>query len=246
MPPNYYSDPNAFLTLVDVTSLMREQRSKFNVFLRAEMDDLRGLTRIFKHGDPGRIIADYARRLNVDLIMMPTHGVGAFRRYLLGSVTAKVLHDAPCPVWTSAHRETGDLAATEIKKVLCAVDLRDDDLRVVEYAVAFARTTRAEIRVLHVVPSSEAFPIAYFEAEFVGAMCDKARAELERKLDHAGYEGKAVVRSGKVTHQVREEAIEWNADAIVIGRTALKGTLGGLRTQTYGIIREAPCPVLSV
>jgi hypothetical protein len=30
----------------------------------------------------------------VDLIMMPTHGVGTFRSFLVGSVTAKVLHDA--------------------------------------------------------------------------------------------------------------------------------------------------------
>ncbi len=36
---------------------------------------------------------------------MPTHGYGPFRRFILGSVTAKVLHDADCPVWTGVHLE---------------------------------------------------------------------------------------------------------------------------------------------
>ena len=36
---------------------------------------------------------------------MPTHGFGPLRRFLLGSVAAKVLHDAQCPVWTSVHTD---------------------------------------------------------------------------------------------------------------------------------------------
>ncbi len=38
--------------------------------------------------------------LELDLIMMPTHGGRHFRSLLIGSVTAKVLHDVRCPVWT--------------------------------------------------------------------------------------------------------------------------------------------------
>jgi hypothetical protein len=34
------------------------------------------------------------------MILMPTHGYGPFRQMLLGSVTAKVLHDSKCPVLT--------------------------------------------------------------------------------------------------------------------------------------------------
>jgi nucleotide-binding universal stress UspA family protein len=45
---------------------------------------------------------------------------------------------------------------------------------------------------------------------------------------------------------VREEALQHGADLILIGRGTLHGTLGRLRTHAYGIIRHAPCPVLSV
>src|SRR5207245_2957797 len=54
-------------------------------------------------GDPAAEITHYAEKNQVDLIMMPTHGYGRFRNMLLGSVTAKVLHDAHCPIWTAAH-----------------------------------------------------------------------------------------------------------------------------------------------
>ena len=58
--------------------------------------------------------------------MMPTHGRGPFRRFVLGSVTAKVLHDAPCPVWTSAHLdENSTPMPSNLSNILCAVDLDD-------------------------------------------------------------------------------------------------------------------------
>src|SRR5689334_17633637 len=50
-------------------------------------------------GDPTETIVDFAQSEKCDIIVMPTHGYGPFRRFLLGSVTAKVLHDAICPVW---------------------------------------------------------------------------------------------------------------------------------------------------
>ena len=53
--------------------------------------------------DPATAIISFAETNGVDLIMMPTHGYGPVRSFLLGSVAAKVLHDARCPVWTSSH-----------------------------------------------------------------------------------------------------------------------------------------------
>jgi len=49
--------------------------------------------RVAMAGDPALQIVALAATRNVDLIMMPTHGFGLFRGLLIGSVTAKVLHD---------------------------------------------------------------------------------------------------------------------------------------------------------
>lgn len=54
--------------------------------------------RLLRCGDPAKLIVECAREDKSELIFMPTHGHGSFRRYLLGSVTAKVLHDAESPV----------------------------------------------------------------------------------------------------------------------------------------------------
>jgi nucleotide-binding universal stress UspA family protein len=54
------------------------------------------------------------------------------------------------------------------------------------------------------------------------------------------------VGTGTVPDVVREQAIEHGSDLVVIGRGVLQGTMGRLRTHAYGIIRNAPCPVISV
>lgn len=70
-------------------------------------DELAGLEvrRVVLEGDPARKIVEFAHNEQMGLIVMPTHGYGQFRRFILGSITAKVLHDADCPVWTGVHLE---------------------------------------------------------------------------------------------------------------------------------------------
>jgi nucleotide-binding universal stress UspA family protein len=55
-------------------------------------------------GEPARAIVETAQAEKADLIMMPSHGY-TFNQFLLGSVTAKVLHRTECPIWTGAHVE---------------------------------------------------------------------------------------------------------------------------------------------
>lgn len=51
-------------------------------------------------GSPYRNILQYAEEQGVDLIVMGTHGRRGVDRYLLGSVTEKVVRTADCPVLT--------------------------------------------------------------------------------------------------------------------------------------------------
>jgi nucleotide-binding universal stress UspA family protein len=50
-------------------------------------------------GDPATVIVKTAEKLKVDAIVMSTHGRSGLSRWLFGSVTAKVLSAAPCPVF---------------------------------------------------------------------------------------------------------------------------------------------------
>jgi universal stress protein A len=49
-------------------------------------------------GIPHLVIAEAARDLKVDLIIISTHGRKGLQRMLLGSTTEKVVRHAPCPV----------------------------------------------------------------------------------------------------------------------------------------------------
>ena len=56
---------------------------------------------IAEMGEPGCVVDKTVRHQGADLVMLATHGHGPVRRFLLGSVTAKVLHDVTAAVWTS-------------------------------------------------------------------------------------------------------------------------------------------------
>jgi len=49
-------------------------------------------------GDPGHEIADFARQVGADLIVLPSHGRTGLTRLLIGSVAERVVRLAPCPV----------------------------------------------------------------------------------------------------------------------------------------------------
>jgi len=49
-------------------------------------------------GEPSEEIGDLARTERVDLIIMGSRGLSPIKELILGSVSDKVLHTAPCPV----------------------------------------------------------------------------------------------------------------------------------------------------
>jgi nucleotide-binding universal stress UspA family protein len=64
----------------------------------AGMMDQVELTEIVEAGVPYNKIVEKAQSENADLIVMSTHGRTGFQQVLLGSVTAKVVARAGCPV----------------------------------------------------------------------------------------------------------------------------------------------------
>jgi len=139
-----------------------QARQRLDTFLAPELAGA-SVSRVLLEGDPARCIVGFAHDQQAGLIAMPTHGYGPFRRFILGSVTAKVLHDADCPVWTGGHMEQrpadpGTLApeASErpIRNVLCGVDLGPQSEKTLDWAAMLAREFGARLTVLHAVGSA--------------------------------------------------------------------------------------------
>src|SRR5262249_41185418 len=149
-------------------------------FLTDELGHL-PVERVVLEGDPASSIVAYASENHADLIVMPTHGYGPFRRFLLGSVTAKVLHDARCPVWTGPHLEQAPVYEDiRFRKVLCAVDLAEGSECVMQWAAAFAREFGAELAVVHAIPGSEVqLGGLYFDPDWRNQMAKTAREQVQ-------------------------------------------------------------------
>jgi nucleotide-binding universal stress UspA family protein len=47
----------------------------------------------------GKAIIDYAKKNNIDVIVIGTKGMSAVEQYFFGSVANKVIHEAHCPVF---------------------------------------------------------------------------------------------------------------------------------------------------
>ncbi len=213
---------------------------------KALTDKLVGLRvdRVVDTGDPAFRITQFARSHDVDLIMMPTHGLGLFRAMLVGSVTSKVLHDATCPVWTAAHAEnqtTKDLPKT----VLCAVDGTPATPVLALWAVEFSAKMGARLDLLHVVTPITDWPSLARERRLQDAIREGAHVRISSMVKSAGVDLPIRVAVGEIVPTVTEEATRTGADLVIVGRGSVAEPFGRLRTHAFGIIQRSPCPVLS-
>jgi nucleotide-binding universal stress UspA family protein len=209
--------------------------------------DVPSVKTVCQWGSPGDGIIAYAEKNGADFIMLPTHGETGFRSFLLGSTTARVLHRAACPVWTGAHLDTEPASDhVQIRKILCAVDLERDSLHVIRAAAELARNLGAEVRLVHCVPAPEDGPTEQFVSEFDRLLADSALQALTRLQAEAGTSFEVSMAGGRVSKVVHNAALAHQADLTIIGRGHVQAAFSRLRTNAYAIIRDAPCPVISL
>jgi nucleotide-binding universal stress UspA family protein len=245
MPPGYFTDWYGYMALVDTNAIREARQNEFDGYLKGQFSGLR-VQRVMDEGDAAQLITRYAEENGTDLIMMPTHGYGIFRSLLLGSVTAKVLHDALCPVWTSVHMEEHAPASTSFERVMCAVDLNESSVATMRFASHLAHDFNAKLWLVHAIPGAEAGPEKYFEGDLQRFLEEEAREVIAKMQKTAGSAAQLCLGAGEVSHVVRHAAENHNADLLVIGRGHATRTLGRLRTNVYSILRQSPCPVISV
>jgi nucleotide-binding universal stress UspA family protein len=245
LPPSGIAPPEAaaWATLIGADRLRMQGKIALDSFIARDFSGNQVKAELAE-GDPATNIVDYAHDHGIDLIMMPTGGVGPFRRLLLGSVTAKVLHDTTVPVWTGVHAE--EIAAhtpDRWKHVLCAMDADPRDLPVLRWAAEFAAGQNLDLRLVHAVRGPQECEDNMSLRKF---LFDVARERVGQLQSQAGTKFEACLEMGSPGRVVHQAAIGHSADIVVIGRGVIQKTLGRLRSGAYEIIREAPCPVISV
>jgi nucleotide-binding universal stress UspA family protein len=221
-------------------------RAKLDSYLPSEFP-LDHSPRLLLAGEAAVRIAEVARERGFDLIVMPTHA-GVFRRMLLGSTTAKVLNDADCPVLTTQHAETIAPRQLEHREWVCAIGLTPDSTRVLRYATQVADSFHGNLSLIHAIPGAEpGLPVQLnLEERLQSAEREAARHRIEELQRRVGSHARVSIAIGPIKDALTEAASRLQADVLVIGRSSQSGAQGRLRDLTYAVVRDAPCPVLSV
>jgi nucleotide-binding universal stress UspA family protein len=229
-------------------TLLVEKSKELDQVAAAELEGI-PVRRFVYEGDTVWQIADFAKSERADLIAMPTHGYGVFRRFLIDSVTAKVLHDVPVPVLTGVHMdEHTDFRIVEGSTLLCAIDLGPQSQEVLEWAAQMARDLGAQLGIVHVAASISPGVEALLPPDTETEMKKKALGEITKLQIAAGAQAATVyIEKGDAPKTVCAVAAAVKAGLLVIGRGILdEDEAGRLRTNAYAIIRQSPCPVISI
>jgi nucleotide-binding universal stress UspA family protein len=196
-------------------------------------------------GEPGCIIHKVAQQQEADLIMLATHGYGPVRRLLLGSVTAKVLHDATTVVWTGIGSGLADhVSSIPYRSIVCALDDTTEAEAVLKGAAALAGAYGAQLSLLHLIqtPVAQRVDFGPYRAELSDAAQNMLR-ELKAKL---GVDAPAAVIDAPISDGVRDEVLRRKADLVITGRGHAQGLISRMWSHLYSIVRESPCPVMSI
>jgi nucleotide-binding universal stress UspA family protein len=249
IPPPQYDIELMEAAAIPLTEMSASRKAAAEVqnrtFLNQELPGFQPQRRLLE-GDPAREIVQIAHNEGFNLILMPTHGYGLFRRFILGSVTAKVLHDADCPVWTGVHlEEAPPVESIQFRTVVAAVDLGKQSGKALAWAAGFAQATKARLVIAHATPSMDRRTGEFYDPvrEDLAKDAEKRIAELQKA---AGTSAEVVIESGDAPYFIESVAKKQRADLVVIGRGAAAGIFGRLRANAYAIIRQSPCPVVSV
>ncbi|MFZ0706760.1 MAG: universal stress protein [Candidatus Korobacteraceae bacterium] len=198
---------------------------------------------LMAEGDVSECVFDCARQRNIDLIVLGTHGRTGFSKAFVGSVAERIFRRAEVPVLTigpCARRSS--LSAP--RRLLAPIDFTAATQHSAKFACALARQHQSELVLLHVIEDVPKGAMA--DVERLRHTVEQSLAELtscEEKPKHVRF----MARLGKIVPTVVEAAAELEADLLILGVHTYPKLLDHFRWQNaYELVRQAPCPVLTV
>lgn len=204
-------------------------------------------------GDPASIIVDVAQEEQIDLIIMSTHGRSGVERWVMGSVTERVLRYAPCPVLAVRSKRP-------LQKILITLDGSQRAEQSIPYAMELAEVFAANVTLLQARSTTSIFDLeaAALLNTHEHGLGERLFREAEDRADiylestwhdwrRDGVSLKTAVREGKPAQAILDYAQHNNIDLIAMSTHGLTG----LRRWAYGsvtekVLRHTDCAMLIV
>jgi nucleotide-binding universal stress UspA family protein len=184
-------------------------------------------------GSPALAIADYADRVEADLIVMTTHGRTGAQRRRMGSVAAVVAHHVQCPV-VLARGEAGEYVPpqTPLRRILIALDGTERADIVRELALQLGALGHPSFRIMHTLSPALVPQLVHAGGDGGSAQEEEERRSLCKaegyvtsiasRLRSAGLRAEVLVSVNEEPARAVLEAAECDhADAIILLRHEL-------------------------
>jgi len=209
-------------------------------------------------GKPADEISRAVEEKAIDLVITATRGRSGFKRLILGSVTERLMRTITCPllVVRSPEREFVNIPQPEIKlnKILVGCDFSPDSDQAFEHGVSLAQEFQAELHLAHVIEPPVQPNLLVETVTVTGEVPQNQQNLLIQKLKDmvpAEADNWCTPQTSILEGQPYEELVKYadtrDIDIIVLGVRGhgLVKTLF-LGSTTDRVIRNSPCPVLSV
>lgn len=201
-----------------------------------------------KEGSVLETLSDLIIRLEIDLLVLGTHGRSGMKKVMLGSVAEGIINSAPCPVFTVGP-QVSRMAPPQVRlqRILYATDLLHGSGRALAFALWLAEQDHARLTLLHVLKTPSDVPPGYPQSE--REMTKKRLAELLPPESVASVETECIAEMGSPGEQILKVAESQGADLIVMGphHTAYARASTHLPWVTpHQVLCHARCPVLTV
>lgn len=227
----------------DYEEIENSINDKLEVLAKEHIDDKYRGDLIVHIGNPAQSIVDISAEY--DIIIMSTHGRTGFTRFLLGSVSEKVLRLSKVPVMVVED----DSDVDQFQKILVTTDFSDNSTAAFPHARKIAQKTGATVDILHILSTDQ------FESDETDDLSIKKIREQRMKLiekEHFHDLGDRVNSYALVSEDSPHEAIlkyvkssDYNLIIMsTVGKTGINYLMMG--STTANVVRHVNTAVLSV
>lgn len=200
-------------------------------------------------GVPNKAIIDYANDHDIDLIVMGSHGRTGAERFLLGSVTEKVLRRSDVPVLTVKLQED-EAVSYPFTDILVPTDGSEGAEAALDPALALAAEYGSTLHTLSVVDVMALGPDVRTELIMEG-LVESAQSAVdaveERAVSAGATEVAAAVEIGYPYSEIQAYVEANDIDLVVMGTHGRSGISRHLLgSVTEKLVRTCPAPVMTV
>jgi len=205
-------------------------------------------------GHPAGEIVKAAKELNADLIIVGSHGWTAAKRFMLGSVSDRVLQYAPCSVLIVKQPDADtSIYSDQVLNILLAYDDSESAKQAVEFMADLPLGEKTRVKALSVLPVIHMFR-QDINQRLSWVWREKKRLD-QQALERIAHEGRwgrpqvttELLEAEDVSQTILDTAQQERSDLIVTGhkgKNAIDRFLLG--SVTGHIAHHATCSVLAV